>query len=163
MPDDIGTETIRSDAPSANESPFADAVEETVVEIAGEQEPTGEPAQDPQVPDDEDKPDAEAETDAAEELKVVVSIKGGRAVIGVRQPSSDPHIETFEGHDLPALAQDVVGVTVRAKEKWQEAPKHPAYARPAPPPKRRNRRQQGAAQGANAETQEEAQQTLRLF
>ncbi len=33
-------------------------------------------------------------------LKVVVSIEGGRAAIGVQQPSSDPHIETFDDHDL---------------------------------------------------------------
>ena len=98
-------------------------------------------------------------------MKVVVSIKGGRAVIGVQQPSSDPHIETFEDHDLPGLAQEVAAVTERARDKWEEAPKHPAYARPAPPPRRRNRRQQGAAQNANTETQEAEtqQQTLRLF
>ena len=117
--------------------------------------------------DDGDKPDAEAQTDAANELKVVVSIKGGRAVIGVQQPSSDPHIETFEDHDLPALAQEVVAVRERARARWEEAPKHPAYERPAPPPKHRNnRRQQGAATNANAEGaagHEEAQQTLRLF
>ena len=187
MPDDIGTETIRSDAPSAEDSPFAYAVEDTAaVETAGEQEPTGEPAQDPQVPDDGDepdagedaaqdaqdsddgdKPDAETETDAADELKVVVSIKGSRAVIGVQQPSSDPYIETFEDHDLPRLAQEVVALTERARARWEEAPKHPAYERPAPPAKRRNnRRQQGATQDGNAEgaaEQEQAQQTLRLF
>ena len=97
---------------------------------------------------------------------MVVSIKGGRAVIGVQQPASDPHIETFEDHDLPALAQEVPAVIERARARWEESPKHPAYERPAPPAKRRNnRRQQGAAQERNggdpgAETQ---QQTLRLF
>ena len=183
MPDDIGTETTRSDTPSASQSPFADAVEDTVVETAGEQDAAGEVAQDTQVPADDDGPDAddegaqvgqdagdaggdpEAETDAADELKVVVSIKGGRAVIGVQQPSSDPHIETFDDADLPALAQEVIGVTERARARWEESPKHPAYERPAPPPRRRNRRQQGAAQGATTETQEaeNQQQTLRLF
>ena len=186
MPDDIGTETTRSDAPSANESPFADAVEDTVVETAGEQDAAGETAQDKQVPADDDGPDAgedaeqdaqgsddagdrgdtEAQTDASDELKVVVSIKGGRAVIGVQQPSSDPHIETFDDADLPALAQEVIGVTERARARWEESPKHPTYERPAPPARpRRNRRQQGAAQGATTETQEaeNQQQTLRLF
>ena len=95
-----------------------------------------------------------------EELKVVVSIKGGRAVIGVQQPSSDPHIETFEDHDLPALAQEVTAVTERARARWEESPKHPAYERPAPPAKRRNnQRQQGATQGGTAETQEAETQT----
>ena len=90
-----------------------------------------------------------------------MSIRGGRAVIGVQQPSSDPHIETFEDTDLGKLAQEVPAVTERARARWEEAPKHPAYERPAPPARpRRNRRQQGAAQDATAETQ---QQTLRLF
>ena len=35
------------------------------------------------------------DTEPAEDLKVVVSIKGGRATIGVQRPSSDPHIESF--------------------------------------------------------------------
>ena len=86
----------------------------------------------------------------------------------MQKPSADPHIETFDDHDLTGLAQEVPAVTERARARWEETPKHPAYERPAPPPKRRNRRQQGAAQNAttaDAETQEaEAQQqTLRLF
>ena len=95
-----------------------------------------------------------------------MSIRGSRAVIGVQQPSSDPHIETFEDHDLSALAQEVVGVTESAKEKWEEAPEHPAYDRPLPPAERRNnRRRHGATQNAATETQggETQQQTLRMF
>ena len=41
------------------------------------------------------------ETGSSEDLKVVVSLKGGRATIGVQQPSSDPHIESFD--DLDAV------------------------------------------------------------
>ena len=165
MPDENGTEATRQDAASAEESIFGDAAEkadDAPAAVAEEQKAE----QERQGSDDAGKP-ADAKDDAApsEELKVVVSIKGGRAVIGVQQPSSDPHIETFEDHDLPALAQEVAAVTERARAKWEEAPKHPAYARPAPPPRRRNRRQQGAAQNANTETQEAEtqQQTLRLF
>ena len=149
MPDENGTETTQPDAPDVADSPFgdvpdADDASATVV----------------------DEGDSEENPTPSEDLKVVVSIKGGRAVIGVQQPSSDPHIETFEDHDLPALAQEVPAVTERAKAKWEEAPKHPAYERPAPPAKRRNnRRQQGATQDATAETKETEtqQQTLRLF
>ena len=100
-----------------------------------------------------------------EDLKVVVSIKDGRATIGVQRPSADPHIETFDDRDLPGLAQEVLAVTERAWAKWEDQPKHPAYARPAPPGRRRNRRGQGAAQDASATTDAEQaqQQTLRLF
>ena len=162
MPDENGTEATRSDAVSAEESIFGDTAEKA------DDAPTAVVEEDPQgAADAGDKSDAEAETDAAEELKVVVSIKGSRAVIGVQQPSSDPHIETFDDRDLPALAQEVPAVTERARARWEETPKHPTYERPAPPARpRRNRRQQGAAQDANAEgaaEQEQAQQTLRLF
>ena len=180
MPDEIGTEAIRSDAPSADDALFGDAADkadDTPDAVAEEETDKGDTEQDVQgAAEDGDKPDAgepaDAETQdseeatAGDELKVVVSIKGGRAVIGVQQPSSDPHIETFEDHDLPALAQEVPAVTERAKAKWEETPKHPAYERPAPPARRRNnRRQQGTAQDATTETQEAEtqQQTLRLF
>ena len=166
MPDENGREAARPDAPSVDESLFGDAADkqdDAPAEVVEEKDSTERAEQDSN--DAGNKPDAEGQTEATEELKVVVSIKGDRAVIGVQQPSSDPHIETFEDHDLPALAQEVAAVTERAKARWEEAPKHPTYARPAPPPRRRNRRQQGTVQNANTETQETEtqQQTLRLF
>ena len=172
MPDENGTEATRPDAPSADDALFGDAAEkaeDTPAAVVEEEDTKSDAEQDVQdthgVADTEDKSDAETEATPSDELKVVVSIKGGRAVIGVQQPSSDPHIETFEDADLSELAQEVPAVTERAKARWEEAPKHPAYKRPAPPAKRRNnRRQQGAAENANAETEaDQAQQTLRLF
>ena len=140
MPDERGTETTRPDAVSVEESIFGDAAEQaddTPAAVIEEQDASEETAQDAQGDaDDGDKSDAakaadaEAETDASEELKVVVSIKGSRGVIGVQQPSSDPHIETFEDHDLPALAQEVVEVTERARTRWEQAPKHPPTSGP---------------------------------
>ncbi len=184
MPDEIGTEATRPNAPSVEDSLFGetadtpaapieeqDAAEETeqgqdTPDAAGEPDASGESEQEKQGPAETGEQADEGEDAPADELKVVVSIKGGRAVIGVQQPSSDPHIETFEDHDLSGLAQEVPAVVERAKTRWEESPKHPAYERPAPPAKRRNnRRQQGAAQDAAAETQEAEtqQQTLRLF
>ena len=75
-----------------------------------------------------------------EDLKVVVSIKGGRATIGVQRPSSDPHIESFDDAELSGLAQEVTAVIERARARWEDEPKHPAHERPAPPARRRNRR-----------------------
>ena len=166
MPDEVGTETARSDAPSADDSLFGDAPDDTtaadpVAEGANEETPqNGQDAGNEAAQDDRDSGDSGEETPPSEDLKVVVSIKGGRATIGVQRPSADPHIETFDGHDLSVLAEEVQAVTERAKARWEDTPKHPAYERPAPPARRRNRRQQGAAQEATAEAQ---QQTLRLF
>ena len=156
MPDDNGTEATRSDAPSADESLFGEAAEDTEAAVADEQDAE----QDPQGADD-----AEAQDGAPEDLKVVVSIKGGRATIGVQQPSSDPHIESFDDHDLSELAQEVPAVIERARAKWEDEPKYPAHEKPAPPARRRTRRSEAAAQAEAAEGEAEQQQpeTLRLF
>ena len=122
--------------------------------------PRVKPHKDPQGSDD-----AEEQAGQPEDLKVVVCIKGGRAAIGVQQPPSDPHIESFDDRDLTGLTQEVSAVIERARAKWGDAPKYPAHARPAPPAKRQPRRSQGAAQAGAAEGGADQQQpeTLRLF
>ena len=165
MPDEVGTEATRSDAPSTDESLFGDAPDGRAAPVVQEEDSKGEIAQGEQGTGDADEQAAGEETATAEDLKVVVSIKGGRASIGVQQPSSDPHIETFDDLDVSGLTQEVPAVVERARARWEDAPQHPAYARPAPPPRRRNRRGQGAAQAEAAEGEAEQQQpeTLRLF
>ena len=146
MPDDNGTETTRSDAPIVDESLFGDAADDTEAAAADEQ-------------------DANEETEKApEDLKVVVSIKGGRATIGVQRPASDPHIESFDEHDLSELTQEALAVVERARAKWEDEPKYPAHARPAPTARRRAQRGQAAAQAGTVEGGAEQQpETLRLF
>ena len=176
MPDEVGTEATRSDVPSADESLFGDPADDRAAPVVQEEDSNdavpdepeggGETAQDEQGSGEADEQAAGEETEALEDLKVVVSIKGGRATIGVQQPSSDPHIETFDDLDVSGLTQEVSAVVERARARWEDAPKHPAYARPAPPARRRNRRGQEASQEASTETPEETQaqqQTLRLF
>ena len=161
MPDDNGMETTRSDAPSADDSLFGDAADDTEAAVADEQDANEEVAEDPQGSDD-----AEEQAGQPEDLKVVVSVKGGRATIGVQKPSSDPHIESFDDGDLAGLTQEVSAVIERARARWEDEPKHPAHERPAPPARRRNRREQGTAQAGTAEGEAEQQQqpeTLRLF
>ena len=160
MPDEVGTEETRSDAPSADDNLFGEAANDKAAAAVEEQDSDAGNAPEEQGADEPGGQDA-----STDDLKVVVSIKGGRATIGVQRPSADPHIETFEDHDLPGLAQEVTAVVERARARWEDAPKHPVYERPAPPARRRNRRQQGAAQDATAADAEtdQAQQTLRLF
>ncbi len=164
MPDENGTEATRSDAPSSDESLFGDAADDTAAAAAEEQDSEGQTTQDGQGSDDAEEQAAGDETEASEDLKVVVSIKGGRATIGVQRPSSDPHIETFDDPDLAGLTQEALAVVERARARWEDAPKHPAHARPAPPARRRTRREQGTAQASTAEGEAEQQpETLRLF
>ena len=104
MPDETGTETTRSDVPSAGDNLFGDAADDAADD---EQNANEETAQDPQGSDDAEEQAVGDETEAPEDLKVVVSIKGGRATIGVQQPSSDPYIESFDDQDLSGLTQEV--------------------------------------------------------
>ena len=175
MPDEVGTEATRSDAPSADESLFGEAADDRAAPVVQEEDSNdavpdepqggGETAQEEQGTADADEQATGEGTEASEDLKVVVSIKGGRATIGVQQPSSDPHIETFDDLDVSGLTQEVSAVVERAKAKWEDEPKYPAHERPAPPARRRNRRGQGTAQAEAAEGEAEQQQpeTLRLF
>lgn len=159
MPDEIGTETTLSDAPSAADgSPFAEAAEGAAAAVIEEESPNGEAAQEPQGSDE-----GEEQAAPPEELKVVVSIKGGRATIGVQQPKADPHVESFDNNDLSGLAQEIPAVAERARVRWEDEPKYPAHVRPAPPARRQTRRGQGSAQAAPAEAEQTQQQTLRLF
>ena len=160
MPDDNGTEATRSDAPGVDESLFGEAADDTEAEVADEQDANEETGEDPEGPDD-----AEEQAGQPEDLKVVMSIRGGRATIGVQRPASDPHIESFDDRDLSGLTQEALAVIERARAQWKDEPKYPAHERPAPPARRRPRRGQGAAQAEAAEEGADQQQpeTLRLF
>ena len=160
MPDEIGTETTRSDAPSVDESLFGDAVDDAVNAVADEKDANEGTEQVQQGSDD-----AGEETGLPEDLKVVVSVKGGRATIGVQQPSADPHIESFDDPDLSGLTQEVPAVIERARAKWEDQPKYPAHVRPASPARRRNRREQGTAQAGAVEggTEQQQPEPPRLF
>ena len=79
-----------------------------------------------------------------------MSIEGGRSTIGVQQPSSDPHIESFDGLDLAGLAQEVPVVIGRARARWEDEDMYPAHERPAPPSRRRTQRDQALAQSPTA-------------
>ena len=92
-------------------------------------------------------------------------VTGNRATVGVQQPSSDPHIEPVDGPDLPRLTREVLAVVERARARWDEAPKYPAYMRPALPTRNRSRRERRSAQGPAVEGEGEStqQQALKLF
>ena len=182
MTDESGTEIHPSDVVGAEEFLFGHATDDTPADVGGElptgdaaddapvdvdeeQDADGETAEEPDVADGGGVQPAPGETETTEELKVVLSIRGDRATIGVQQPSSDPHIESFDDLDLTGLAQEVPGVVERARARWEDEPRHPAHERPAPPARRRTRREPGPAQPSTAEGEADQQQpeTLRLF
>ena len=148
------------------EFPITDAADDTAAAVADEDR-QGEAAPDTHESDDAGEPPAPSDAEASEELKVVLSIRGNRATIGVQCPSADPHIESFDDPDLFGLADEFPAVVARARARWEEEPKHPAYVKPAPPARQRSRRRQETAQaiadGSEAETEHQQPETLRLF
>ena len=184
MQEEVGTKIAPPETTCVDESLFGDAAVDPPAETTeeqvstrvtkhGEQEPqdaktgnaNGAAAHAGNTATDDGEPPADGDRDVTQELKVVLSISEGGATIGVQRPSSDPHIESFEDHDLPALAQEVVGVTERARAGWEVSLKHPAYVRPATTARRRNRRRQAAGEGtiAHTEADNSPQQAMRLL
>ncbi len=178
MTDENGTETQPSDVVNVEEFLFGGAAGDAAAEVAGDF-PVADAADDGEaVPEDQDADtetveepdvadDAGEQAASSEELKIVLSIKGGRATIGVQRPSADPHIESFDDPDLFELADQFPAVVARARARWEEEPMYPAYDKPAPPPRQRNRRQQATAQAVTGESEGETEQQqpemLRLF
>ena len=132
MPDENGTEATQ-DAQNAYENLFGDTAADPAVAVAEEQEAKDSTGQEAQGSDAAENQDSGDESGPAEDLKVVVSIRGGNTTIGVQRPSADPHIESFDDPDPSGLAQEVSAVIERARAKWEEAPRYPAYARPSSP------------------------------
>ncbi len=79
----------------------------------------------------------EAETSetrqASDELKVVILLKGNRAMVGVQSPDCDPVFTTLEG-DLSAALSQVPALVESANAKWDATPRNPKADLPEPPP-----------------------------
>ena len=185
MTDETATEVAPADVVNVEEFLFGAAADDGASAVAEEfpdrdatddvedSETTGEPNSDMGAAEEPDAAGADVgdepapvDTEASDELKVVLSIRGGRALIGVQRPSADPHIEVFDDADLFGLADQFPAVVDRARARWEQEPMHPAYERPTSPPRQRNRRQQAANPPADNEVAEPEQpqaETLRLF
>ncbi|GAJ06068.1 unnamed protein product, partial [marine sediment metagenome] len=86
---------------------------------------------------DEQAPEEEAKTSetkqASDELKVVIILKGNRAMVGVQSPDCDPIFTTLEG-DMTAALSQVPALVESANAKWDANPRNPKADLPEPPP-----------------------------
>ena len=93
----------------------------------------------------------EAETSetrqASDELKVVIVLKGNRAMVGVQSPDCDPIFTTFEG-DMTAALSQVPALVESANAKWDANPRNPKANLPEPPPSPTPARSQPAQSSA---------------
>lgn len=94
-----------------------------------------------------------------DELKVVLHLKEGRALVGIqgRCPElaegtkTDPVLETVSANSLEELLAAVPAMVTRARERWASSPLNPNYQRPvAPAPPPVPGRQPAASRGAPA-------------
>jgi len=67
------------------------------------------------------------------ELKVVIQMKGDRALVGVQGSDTDPVLELVHAGDLDSVLVQIPAVVARARARWTSTPKNPAYQRPEPP------------------------------
>jgi len=64
-------------------------------------------------------------------LKIVISLKGNKASVGVQAPECDPAFFGLEG-DLSAALTAVPGFVEQARTRWQTAKRYPKCASPLP-------------------------------
>ena len=69
----------------------------------------------------------------SEEVKIVITLKGHTASIGVQKPDCDPAFSTVEG-DLPAVLETIPGLVEEAQRNWQSSPRNPKCETPLTPP-----------------------------
>ncbi len=69
----------------------------------------------------------------SDELKLVITIKDGKAMLGAQAPECDPFYTTFKGNLAAALKQTPQFVK-DAMKKWAESPRYPDAVLPEPPP-----------------------------
>ena len=168
MPDEGSTGVLAPDAATTSVGLFGDEEPSAPAEgAADEQAAEGEQQVQEDVAAEASASDDGTEATTAEELKVVVVVRGERAVVGVQRAGADPHIEAFDDQDLPALAGEIPTVVERAKARWEASPKHPAHTRPAhtkpAPAKRRQRGGQARAEAPAPQGGAEQSEALRLF
>ena len=86
-----------------------------------------------------------------EEIKMVISLKGGIGTVGLKKPDTDIFFESFQGLDIHLLLEEIPGVLRSARAQWEENPKYPSYDRPKTPPtgRRQNNRRRAVNNNGN--------------
>ena len=65
----------------------------------------------------------------SEEVKIVITLKGNMASIGVQKPDCDPVFSRVEG-DLPAVLESVPQLVEEAQRSWDSSPRYPKCETP---------------------------------
>ena len=69
----------------------------------------------------------------SEDMKVVISLKGTAASVGIQRPDCDPVFNRIVG-DLVTVLGDIPGLVDQARRKWEASPKYPKTEAQLEPP-----------------------------
>ena len=73
------------------------------------------------------------------DIKIVLSIKSGQAMIAAQRPGTDPIIESFQVPEITLLAQEIPAFMERAISQWEESPQYPKHVKPRAQPRQTRR------------------------
>ena len=68
-----------------------------------------------------------------DELKVVITQKNNRTMVGIQAPDCDPVLTLVEG-DLSAALQQIPALVDQANQQWDANPRYPETDIPEPAP-----------------------------
>ena len=129
-------ETAEQDAGSASqdsEEPGETAEQDADSASQDNEEPGETAEQDPS-----DQQNAAPESSDSD-IKIVLSIKNGQAMIAAQRPGTDPIIESFQVPEITLLAQEVPAFMERAISQWEESPQYPKHVKPRAQPRQTRR------------------------
>jgi len=69
----------------------------------------------------------------SDEIKIVITLKGQTALVGVQKPDCDPAFSKIDG-DLAAALKSVPKLVEEAKKGWETNPHYPKCETPLTPP-----------------------------
>jgi len=93
-----------------------------------------------------------------DEIKIVITIKGDKGLVGIQSPNCDPVISIHKG-DLQSLLGAVPAMVEEAKKRWGSNPRYPkSDFKPEPPPSPKSTEQPSTPQKTNT-----IQPELQLF
>ncbi len=67
------------------------------------------------------------------DIKIVIQLKGTKAIVGVQASGCDPVFEMVEG-DLATILSRAEAIVATAQVKWKTSPKNPSIDLPKPAP-----------------------------
>ena len=151
-------ETQEAESPAEEQDPGTNEPGEPATE---EESPptddTNSPDEDRGQEDEAPSPANETPNQETQQTKVIISMKGSMATVGVKRADTDPFIEAFYDVDcLETALQHANGTVQRADRHWEANPRNPKYTKPR---KRTNNRRNSAtaANPANSEVESQDQ------